>query len=1000
MKNFLILFLTIIFSLLIYFPAQSQKYLDLMEDNSYNVYDVIQEAEAYFNVHSEIRGGSWKRYQRWRAMNEALFYPSGDRTKLDSILSDKTNNPINTASYQESFTGSNWIELGPYSANTYDGNGNPAPGVGRINRVWVNPNNNNHIRCGAPSGGLWETTNAGLNWTVLTDNVPSPDAGNFAVNPNNTNIIYMKSSGGRGNSSAFVKSVDGGLTWNILPTAGTGLNSSHLHRIVVDPINSSTVYATTTYGFFKSTTAGNTWTELNTPVSSNFINVLLKPDDSNTIYFTRKNSEEYLYKSTDGGATWISKKVFSSNNASSKSYIAVSPADPNYLYFVNEKEGVYLSTNGGISFTRISSVPKNSNNSPYTFMSIGVSDTDPDLFLYGSTDLFAWDSDSSKFTRLTRYKLGLKVSPYQNAYIHADIRYITCQNGIFYVGTDGYVAKSSDNGVTWDRISNGVAVREFNAISSSSSDPYNILGCSQDNGISKYNSSVWSEISVGDGMAAYFNHQTPSTVYGVTARGWCYRSFDGGLTPDYTASQPGINQGTWYTPLIMHPTNGNTLYIGLGEIMKTTDGMDSWTTISSFGAGLIKELAIAKSNPNYIYAAVDDRIWKTTNGGNSWTEISGNLPNSTISSISIHPGDEQKVMITYLSYVSGEKVYHTSNAGNSWVNYSDNLSNKFVTCGAYEDSADDRLYIATDKGIYYKDLTTTGWILYSDNLPPTNYNGLEINQTAGKIRVATYGRGLWETNLVGSVNSSPPISNFIGIPSTICAGESVSFTDNSINSPTSWAWSFAGSVQPTSSSQNPIVTYNNPGSYAVSLSTNNTNGNDTKTINSYITVNESPMADAGLQQTICEGDSVSLTATGGTSYVWDHGLGSGAIKTFAPLFTDTYKVTVTTDGCSDKDSVVVIVDLCTGISDSENNSKLICYFNSENNMVLSLKKIEPGTYSLAVINTLGQIVSQQNIFVSNSEQTAYINIDSNAKGLHFIKLYNGTRQFVGKVMKR
>lgn len=83
----------------------------------------------------------------------------------------------------------------------------------------------------------------------------------------------------------------------------------------------------------------------------------------------------------------------------------------------------------------------------------------------------------------------------------------------------------------------------------------------------------------------------------------------------------------------------------------------------------------------------------------------------------------------------------------------------------------------------------------------------------------------------------PPVANFSGTPTTVVEGGSVQFTDLSTNTPTSWAWTFAGGTPATSTSQNPTVTYNTAGTYSVSLTVSNASGSDSKTLAAYITVN-------------------------------------------------------------------------------------------------------------------------------------------------------------------
>jgi vibriolysin len=90
-----------------------------------------------------------------------------------------------------------------------------------------------------------------------------------------------------------------------------------------------------------------------------------------------------------------------------------------------------------------------------------------------------------------------------------------------------------------------------------------------------------------------------------------------------------------------------------------------------------------------------------------------------------------------------------------------------------------------------------------------------------------------------TVNAAPqpPVAAFTGSPTTVTVGGSVSFTDQSSNSPTSWSWTFEGGTPGTSTSQNPTVTYNSVGTFDVSLTAYNIAGSDNETKVDYITVN-------------------------------------------------------------------------------------------------------------------------------------------------------------------
>jgi len=83
----------------------------------------------------------------------------------------------------------------------------------------------------------------------------------------------------------------------------------------------------------------------------------------------------------------------------------------------------------------------------------------------------------------------------------------------------------------------------------------------------------------------------------------------------------------------------------------------------------------------------------------------------------------------------------------------------------------------------------------------------------------------------------PPVANFTASATSITVGQSVTFTDQSTNTPTAWAWTLEGGTPASSSTKNPVITYNTAGSYDVSLTATNSAGSDGETKLDYILVN-------------------------------------------------------------------------------------------------------------------------------------------------------------------
>jgi len=89
--------------------------------------------------------------------------------------------------------------------------------------------------------------------------------------------------------------------------------------------------------------------------------------------------------------------------------------------------------------------------------------------------------------------------------------------------------------------------------------------------------------------------------------------------------------------------------------------------------------------------------------------------------------------------------------------------------------------------------------------------------------------------------TEPPVAEFSANPTSQTAGNTVTFTDQSSNFPTSWSWSFPGGTPSSSTERNPVITYNTPGTYNVELTVSNAIGSDTETKENYITITEVPI---------------------------------------------------------------------------------------------------------------------------------------------------------------
>ena len=111
----------------------------------------------------------------------------------------------------------------------------------------------------------------------------------------------------------------------------------------------------------------------------------------------------------------------------------------------------------------------------------------------------------------------------------------------------------------------------------------------------------------------------------------------------------------------------------------------------------------------------------------------------------------------FYSYNENDKVFESKNGGSNWTNISgNNLPNLPVNCIVFQSYSKDDLYVGTDIGLYHKDSTMSDWQLYNNGLPFVSVRELEIQYSAGKIRAATFGRGVWESplNTLSTLNTN------------------------------------------------------------------------------------------------------------------------------------------------------------------------------------------------------------------------------------------------------
>ena len=729
------------------------------------------EGRAKIGSEEEQELAGYELYKRWEDYMAPRVYPSGDKTLASRAYEEykqylsQNQNTQGRLNNNASTMSSTWQAVGPF--------GDPTGGnAGRINAVRFDPVATNGIWICTPDGGLWNTSNSGANWSTNTDLLGVIGNSDVVFDPTNSQIMYMATGDGDAGDSysiGILKSTNGGSTWiNSGLTWAVSLGNK-IYKMLINPLNANVLFAATTNGLYRTTNAGTTW---NVVQSGSFTDIEYKPGDTTTIYGVTTS----FYKSTNGGATF---SVITSGLASSSSFarlsIAVTPANAAYVYVVGASSSdysfyaFYQSTNSGTSFTSMATSPNllgwvaagnDTGGQGWYTLSIAASPTNANEVVVGGVNIWRTTNAGTNWSILAQWQGS------GAPYVHADIHDLIYKDGTtIYAGTDGGIFNTSNSGTSWTAINGNMNIAEIYKIGLSKNTYSLSITGHQDNGTNIY-SGGWNQTMGGDGMDCFIDWSNDQVMYGEQYQGSLNITTNGGAA--WTGITTGLTgTGAWVTPWHQDPTTANTIYCGYTQMFKSTNQGTNWSQIGTMsGSNSVVEFAIAPSNNQIIYTIQGNTLYKTINGGTSWTDITGTLPigSAQLTWVSVKDINPNSVWVTFSGYSAGNKVFYSNNGGTSWTNYSTGLPNLPTNCITYWNGSNNGVYVGCDVGIYYRDSTMSSWTSYNSGLPNVSVRDLEIFYPFGKIRAATYGRGVWEADLYDNgtlVYVFKPIRTFI-----------------------------------------------------------------------------------------------------------------------------------------------------------------------------------------------------------------------------------------------
>ena len=714
---------------------------------------------------------------------------------INSVYSQKRSIQKNIQSYnKELYSSIKYRLVGPFRG-------------GRAGTISGVINNQNLYYMGTAGGGVWKTEDAGNTWEPISDGYYGGSIGALAVSESDPNIIYVGEGEQtlRGNVSSGMgmwKSLDAGETWEYI-----GLpKSEHISRIRIHPKNPNVVYVgvignlwkpNNERGLYKTIDGGKSWSKiLFVSDKAGVGDIILDPNNSRIIYAStwemKRNGyrmdsggpDSKVFRSYDEGETWEDISEF--NGLPSFPWgivgIAISPVNSKRIWMMIEADegGVYRSDDGGNNWKKINSNRALRQRAWY-YTRI-YADTQNEDKVYVLNVSYGVSTDGGKtFT--------LKNAPHGD---HHDLWIDPYNNMRLAIADDGGGQISNDGGDNWTTYFNQPTA-QFYRVTTDNAFPYRIYGAQQDNSTIRINhrtssSSIterdWEPTAGGESAHLAPDPKNNDIVFGGTYKGYMMmkdhsngqnRSVN--IWPDNPAGSGAEvmkYRFNWNFPILFSPNDPNKLYAGSNYLHLSTNGGQSWQTISgdltrnipetikSSGGPITQDntgaefyaniFAIAESEleEGVIWTGSDDGlIHVTKDGGKTWENVT---PPSNISPrlnmincIDVSPFEKGKVYVAATSYKFGDYtpyLYKTDNYGKTWELITNGIPENYYTRALRSDKKrPGLLYSGTEWGMFISFDDGENWSNFQLNLPITSIRDIHVKEN--DLILATHGRSFW-----------------------------------------------------------------------------------------------------------------------------------------------------------------------------------------------------------------------------------------------------------------
>jgi photosystem II stability/assembly factor-like uncharacterized protein len=658
---------------------------------------------------------------------------------------------------------------------------------------------------GSTHGGVWKTDDAGTYWRNVSDGFfKTAPVGAIDVSLSNPSVVYV----GMGEAitrqdltpgDGVYKSTDGGATWT-----NVGLRETrHIAKIRIHPTNPDVVYVAAAgdifgtnpeRGVFRTTDGGKTWRRvLFKSDRASAVDLSMDPTNPQVLYASLDQLQRLpwdeisggpdsgLYKTTDGGETWIdlTRNPGLPRGVIGKIGVAVSPARPSRVWALVEAEdgALFRSDDAGATWQRINE-DRALRRWAASYMHVVADTQNPDTVYCPSYDLYKSTDGGRTFATL--------------AMPHGDHHalWIDPKNPARMIeGNDGGATVTLNDARTWSTLHNQPTADLF-GLAIDDQIPYRLYAAQNDNTHLSVPSRTeggaisWmdSEAIPGgeggqtavkpDGSVVYAGDRTAIERYDRRTR----QAKTISVWPDdqFTNAPKDVKYRFYYTfPIIVSPHNPDVVYTAGNRVFRTTDEGDSWDAISPdltknrqdkmqkipggpitsmwsslYWVSLAQSLAESPLRRGELWVGTDDStVQLTRDDGTTWQDVSPKeFPEwTTIATIDVSshaPGTAYLAAHRYKVSDRNPYFYKTTDYGRTWQKITTGIrENDFARVIREDPVRPGLLYAGTETGVYVSFDAGASWLSLQRNLPavPVHFMLVKNND----LVLATHGRGFW-----------------------------------------------------------------------------------------------------------------------------------------------------------------------------------------------------------------------------------------------------------------